>query len=130
MNPADEPTRLPYSDPWASRLGITAVRAGDGTELKMLLSEEHLNFLDGAHGGALFSLAEAALRTVAGEDGVDPVLMDAHLALTAGATAGDCFTATVHPMKVGRSLGVYRVSVTREDGRLVGEFTGTVRFSP
>lgn len=95
----------------------------------MQLTGDHLNFLDGAHGGALFSLAEAALRAAACADGKEPALVDAHLALTAGGEEGDTFTATVEPVKVGRSLAVYRVYVTRSDGRLVGQFTGTVRFS-
>lgn len=127
MEPADRQVSTPRSeDPWAARLGIVAV--GDG-RLEMELGEEHLNFLDGAHGGALFSLAEAAVRVAATADGDDPVLLDGHLALTAGGTAGDTFTASATPVKVGRSLGVYRVSVTGPGGRLVGAFTGTVRFS-
>lgn len=128
MESAGKPPSLPESDPWARQLGIRLVEGETPTTLSMELGEEHLNFLDGAHGGALFSLAEAALRTAADRDGSDPTLLDAHLALTSGAGEGDRFTATARPVKVGRSLGVYRVSVTRRDGRLVGEFTGTVRF--
>lgn len=128
MKPGDDSPAIPDSDPWAARLGITDAGEGEETRLTMDLSGDHLNFLDVAHGGALFSLAEAALRAAAGADGRDPTLLDAHLALTAGGAEGDTFTATVDPVKVGRSLSVYRVSVTRSDGRLVGEFTGTVRF--
>lgn len=94
----------------------------------MSLTGDHLNFLDGAHGGALFSLAESAARTAAHQDGNDPGLVDAHLVLTSGGTAGDEFTARVHPTSVGRTLGVYRVEVKRSDGRSVGEMTATYRF--
>lgn len=128
MTSRDHRPDFPASDPWATRLGIVAAGEGDETRLTMELTGNHLNFLDGAHGGALFSLAETALRAAAGADGKEPTLLDAHLALTAGGEEGDVFTATVHPVKLGRSLSVYRVSVTRGDGRLVGEFTGTVRF--
>ena len=51
-----------------------------------------------------------------------------NLALTAGGTEGDVFVAEATPVNVGRTLGVYRVVVTRTDGRTVGEFTGTVSF--
>lgn len=128
MTSPDDSPAVPDSDPWAVHLGITDAGEGDEVRLTMELTRDHLNFLDGAHGGALFSLAEAALRAAAGTDGKQPTLLDAHLALTAGGAEGDVFTATVDPVKVGRSLSVYRVSVTRGDGRLVGEFTGTVRF--
>ncbi|MFP3913586.1 MAG: PaaI family thioesterase [Actinomycetota bacterium] len=127
MNVGEDSASLPGSGPWAARLGIEPLPGEAG--LSMRIGPEHLNFLDGAHGGALFSLAEAALRGAAG-DGAEATLVEAHLALTAGGGEGEVLTALVHPVKTGRTLGVYRVAVTRTDGRLVGEFTGTVRFGP
>lgn len=113
------------SDAWASRLSIEAT--GDGASI-MRLGGDHMNFLDGAHGGALYSLAEKALRAAASQSGRGITVVDTHLVLTAGGKEGDTFTATVEPVNVGRTLGVYSVSVTRSDGRLVGRMTGTVRF--
>lgn len=118
-------------DPWGARLGIRVVPEGHGQgELILELDGGHMNFLDGAHGGVLFSLAQLAMRTVASGSGRQPTLIDAHLVFTAGGVCGDVFSASVTPLKVGRSLGVYRVSVTKGDGVPVGEFTGTVRFDP
>lgn len=117
------------ADAWAGRLGITPVRTEEGDwRFQMPLGPDHLNFLDGAHGGALFSLAESAVRQVASGDGERPKLIDAHLVLTAGGEEGDAFVARVEPISVGRTLGVYRAVVTRGDGRMVGTLTGTVRF--
>lgn len=116
-------------DPWSRHLGIRIrEESDDGVVAEMPLAGEHMNFLDGAHGGALFSLAEAALRAAAGAGSRTPIVLDAHLALTAGGAEGDTFTATTRPVSVGRTLGVWRVTVERSDGRTVGEFTGTVRF--
>jgi uncharacterized protein (TIGR00369 family) len=92
----------------------------------MDLTGNHMNFLDSAHGGALFSVAEAAVREACGRD--DAQLIDAHLTLTAGAPAGDRFVAVAEPVNVGRTLAVYRASVTRGDGRVCGVFTATVRL--
>jgi uncharacterized protein (TIGR00369 family) len=120
-------TELP--DPWSRHLGIRVTEQTDeGVVAEMPLTATHMNFLDGAHGGALFSLAEATLRAAAGAGGDHPVVLDAHLALTAGGEEGDVFTATARPINFGRTLGVWRVTVRRSDGRIVGEFTGTVRF--
>lgn len=113
------------TDAWASRLSIEA--AADGT-FRMRLGGDHMNFLDGAHGGALYSLCEKALQETASQGGRPVTVVDTHLVLTAGGKEGDTFTATVEPVNVGRTLGVYSVSVTRSDGRLVGRMTGTVRF--
>lgn len=116
-------------DPWSRYLDIRVKeKSEEHVVLEMPLTGGHMNFLDGAHGGTLFSLAEAALRVAAGTDSGVPVVLDAHLALTAGGQEGDVFTATTRPINVGRTLGVWRVTVERTDGRIVGEFTGTVRF--
>lgn len=116
-------------DPWGARLGIRAVPPGQGdADLVLDLNETHMNFLDGAHGGVLFSLAQVAIRRQARDSGRLPTLVDAHLVLTAGGARGDLFFASVTPVKVGRSLGVYRVTVIKDDGTVVGEMTGTVRF--
>jgi uncharacterized protein (TIGR00369 family) len=118
-------------DPWGARLGVRAVPAGQGpSDLVLDLNAGHMNFLDGAHGGVLFSLAQLAMLRAARESGTEPRLLDAHVAFTAGGTRGDAFFASVTPIKVGRSLGVYRVTVTKGEGVVVGEFTGTVRFNP
>lgn len=117
------------AESWAQRLGIQVGGVTrDSLTLTLELQDEHLNFLDGGHGGVLFSLAETAASVAAGQRGSDPVLIDGHLALTAGGRAGDVFSATVTDVNVGRSLGVLRVSVFRTDGRLVGELTATLRF--
>lgn len=129
MTPESVADWPPVDDPWSARLGIRAVPPGQGpADLVLDLNESHMNFLDGAHGGVLFTLAQAAMRKVARDAGRVPTLVDAHLVLTAGGSRGDRFWASVTPIKVGRSLGVYRVTVARGDGVVVGELTGTVRF--
>lgn len=115
------------ADPWSTHLRIGP---GDPDGVELDLSDDHLNFLDGAHGGAVFSLAEAAVRRRAVDDGVDPLVIDAHFSFTSGAAAGDRLRARAVPSKTGRSLGVYRVSIVADDDRLVGEMTATVRFAP
>lgn len=118
------------TDPWADSLGIRVAEAGEGYPvLEMTLDDRHMNFLDGAHGGALFSLAEAAVRYAARQDSSPAGVLDSHLVLTAGAAEGDRFTAVVESVRVGRTLGVYRAVVERSDGRVVGEMTATVRLS-
>src|SRR5690606_35603667 len=111
------------SDAWASRLAIESSADGGFT---MRLGGDHMNFLDVAHGGALYSLCEKALRATASVGGRDVTVVDTHLVLTAGGREGDTFTATVEPVSIGRTLGVYSVPVTRGGGRLGGRMTGAV----
>lgn len=124
-----ETNRLLEQEPWATELGVTVGAVSDSSiTLQLELTDDHLNFLAGGHGGVLFSLGEVTARVAAIQRGPDPTLLDAHLVLTAGGEAGDVFSATVTDVKVGRTLGVFRVEVTRTDGRLVGDLTTTMRF--
>lgn len=117
------------ADGWARNLGIyVSTVTAESLTLALQLGPQHLNFLQGGHGGAVFSLAESAVAAAAAQRGPDPVLLDGHLVLTSGGRAGDVFSATVSDVKVGRSLGVFQVTVAGDDGRPIGQMTATMRF--
>jgi acyl-CoA thioesterase len=92
----------------------------------MVVRDDHLNFHDVLHGGALFSLADCAFSLASNAHGDTAMAIDTHLVLTAPAKLGDTLTATAVEMTRGRTLATYRVDVTRGDGRTAGLFTGTV----
>jgi acyl-CoA thioesterase len=122
------------SDPYAKAQGFELVGASDNTVVvSMTVREDQVNFLGGTHGGALFSLADCAFSLASNAYGDPAVAIDTHLVITAPSDVGEILTATAHEMTRGRSLATYRVDVTREDGRTVALFTGTVflkRASP
>jgi acyl-coenzyme A thioesterase PaaI-like protein len=57
------------------------------------------------------------------------VAIDTHRVITGGSRTGDVLTAVAEEVTRGRTLGTYRVTVTRSDGRVVGLFTGTVHIA-
>lgn len=117
-------------DPWARALGCEVVDLDDQRAVVALVIEQrHLNFLDGTHGGVVFSLAEFTIRTLAQAHGAMPRVGDIHLSLTSGSAAGDTLSATATRATGGRRLATYRVSVVRGDGRTVGEGNAVVGFS-
>lgn len=114
------------ADPTVDRLGAVPV---DGrSTLSLELEDRHANFLGGTHGAVVYSLAEAALRAAAADGGRGFRVVDTHLALTGSSRPGDTLTARAEETTRGRTLGTYRVTVARSDGRLVGLLTGVVRF--
>ncbi len=117
-------------DRYAAGLGISLVEVTD-TEVvvAMPVTSEHENFHDGIHGGAVFSLADCAFSLASNAAG-DAVAIDTHMAFTAGADRGDTLTATAVEVTRGRTLGTYRVTVSRADGRTCALFTGTVYILP
>jgi acyl-CoA thioesterase len=124
----DVASRHVDADPWAGHLGITVDDEDGRPVFRMALSDDHLNFLGGGHGGAVYSLADAALAAAAAAHAPWPTLLDSHLVLTAGGRRDDVIEARVETVGAGRRLGTFRVTVTRADGRVAAVLTGTVRY--
>lgn len=118
-------------DAYAAAQGFTL---GSVTEesvaVSMVVRDDHLNFHDVLHGGALFSLADCAFSLASNAHGDMAMAIDTHLALTAPTKSGETLTATAIEANRGRTLATYRVDVVRGDGRTVGLFTGTVFIRP
>ncbi|WKZ82694.1 MAG: hotdog fold thioesterase [Acidimicrobiia bacterium] len=118
------------ADGYARMLGIRRVAGVEGVAVEMVVGPQHLNFHGVTHGGVVFSLADAAFSLASNAAGERAVAIDTHLVLTAATGEGDRLVAVAEEATRGRTLGTYRVSVTRDDGRVVGLFTGTVHITP
>lgn len=118
------------ADKYAIGLGIELVDVtADHVSVGLEVTDGHANFLGVGHGGVVFSLADCAFSLASNAAGARAVAIDTHLVLTAPSMPGDRLTAVVREASRGRTLGTYRVDVTRQDGRSVGLFTGTVYIS-
>jgi acyl-CoA thioesterase len=119
------------TDPYSRALGVELVSVTDSEIVVALdVGPDHLNSLEVGHGGMVFSLADCALSLAANAAGDRAVAVDAHLVFTAPSREGDRLEARVSEASRGRTLGTYRVLVTRSDGKTVGLFTGTVHITP
>jgi acyl-CoA thioesterase len=119
------------ADAYAHSLGVELVSVSDDEiVIEMVVRPEHLNFLELGHGGMVFSLADCAFSLGSNAAGDRAVAIDTHLVLTAASRLGDRLSASVAEVSRGRTLGTYRVDVTRQDGRKVAAFTGTVLITP
>ena len=117
------------ADSYAAHLGFELQDSGEGWSVRVAVDDRHLNFLGVAHGGLVFSLADCAFSLASNAAGVRAVAIDTHLAITAGSASGDVLTARAEEIARGRTLGTYRITVERSDGRTVGLFTGTVHLT-
>ena len=119
--------RLAAADPWVQRTGIRCTAAAAGcVEVRLTLTDEHLNFNRSCHGGVIFTLADTAFGLASNSRGVVAAGIDAHITYQLPARAGDTLIARAHEVSRSRRLSVVRVDVTHEDGRAVSSFTGTV----
>lgn len=118
------------ADPYATGLGVELIGVTPETvTVGLEVTDRHTNFLGVGHGGMVFSVADCAFSLASNAAGDRAVAIDTHLVLTAASRPGDRLTAVVREASRSRSLGTYRVDVTRADGRTVGLFTGTVFIS-
>ncbi len=126
----DERTRIRTyfeADGYATSLGVHLV-SDDPKEVvvELPVTDAHLNFHGGTHGGALFSLADCAFSLISNAAGPVAVAIDTHLVISAATSTGDTLRAVATEVRRGRQLATYQVRVTRDDDKLCGLFTGTV----
>ena len=123
----DRVMRLAARDPFVNACGIRCVDAGPGHATVALdIGATHINFNGACHGGAIFTLADAAFGLASNSHGMIAVGIDAHITYHVAAQLGDELTATATEVSRTRRIAVYRIDVTRADGTLIAGFTGTV----
>lgn len=114
-------------DTLAATLGIELVDGGEGhATVRMRVGADHLNFNGTCHGGGVFSLADTAFGLTSNSHGERAAAIDAHLSFNSAVREGEILMATARMRSRGRRLATYIVEVTREDGRVISVFTGTV----
>ena len=94
--------------------------------LQMQVTDQHLNFNGTCHGGAIFTLADTAFGLASNSHGAVAAAIDAHITYQVAVRSGDTLVARAVEVSRSRRLGVYRIDVTRGDGKPVSSFTGTV----
>jgi acyl-CoA thioesterase len=100
----------------------------------MTVDARHLNFNGGAHGGALFALADSAFGLASNSHGRLASGIDTHMTFEGGARAGERLVARARETRRSRSIGFYAIDVVCVEGdgaeRRIGSFTGTVFIKP
>lgn len=109
-------------------LGATLDAVGPGTAtVSMTVQEHHTNGHDICHGGFIFTLADSAFAFACNSYNQIVVAQQNSITYVAPGRLGDRLTAEAREVaRFGRS-GIYDVSVTDQDGRLIAEFRGNSR---
>lgn len=111
-------------DRYAAHSGIELVEVSPGyARARMALQPCHLNGLDIAHGGAIFTLADFAFALASNSHGTVAVAINANLTIMKAAREG---TLVAEAREVSRNpkLGNYTVEVRDDAGDLVALFQG------
>jgi len=102
---------------------IEEVRAGYA-RLRMTVRPDMLNGHESCHGGFIFALADSAFAFACNSRNRATVAAGADIEYLAPAHAGEELVAEGQERSLGGRLGVYDVTVRRQDGTTVALFRG------
>jgi acyl-CoA thioesterase len=118
------------NDAFSQWLDVSVESIGLGT--CTLLASIHGQMLNGfniLHGGISYSLADSALAFASNSYGYKCVSIDTSISHLRPAVVGDTLIATAIERHRGKTVGIYEVTVTNQDGKNIALFKGTVHIS-
>jgi acyl-CoA thioesterase len=113
-------------DRFAALLGIELLEASNGkAKAKLDIKEEHLNALDIAQGGAIFSLADLTFAAAANSHGNIAVAINANISFLKAAGKGTLY-AEAFEISRNYRIATYTINITNTQGDLIACFQGMV----
>lgn len=114
-------------DPFSQRIALEVTELSSGyARVEKTVTPEDVNPLGVPHGGVYFSMADTACGRALMAAGQRAVTVNASYNFFSSARIGDHLTAVARQAKGGRTVCVYEVQVTNQNGVLLG--TGTFTF--
>ena len=114
-------------NPYSQRLGIFVEEIGPGyARVTKTVLPDDINPAGLAHGGIYFALADTAAGAASASHGYFAVTVNANYNYLRAAKPGDTLIAEGTECKTGKTICVYDVRVTTQDGTHVG--TGTFTY--
>jgi acyl-CoA thioesterase len=117
--------RVMAGDRWAAAAGARLVEVRPGyARTTLRLRDAHMNGVEVAQGGAVFTLADFAFAACSNSHGTVAVALDVSITFARAATRGLLTAEAVEESRTRRT-SVCSVRVTDDEGSLVALFRGT-----
>jgi acyl-CoA thioesterase len=115
------------SDPFCETLGIEVVDLEPGAARTALtVTEDLLNFHGTPHGGAIYSLADAAFAAASNSRGRTAVALETNVSYLEPVETGERITATAEETHAAGRTAEYEVVVTDSGDDRIATFRGRV----
>lgn len=115
-------------DPFARYLGIEVLHVQPGySRLAMTLQPYMFNFNGLAHGGAIFTLADAAFAAASNSHGTVAIALSMTIHYLNAPSPGTRLIAEATESRLGRRAAFYEITVSEEEGRPVARCQGVVQ---
>jgi acyl-CoA thioesterase len=114
------------TDHFREHLGVKVFDVKEGyAKVSLKIAKEHTNSLGAAHGGVIFALADCAFAEASNFGENVAVAVQVSINFLKPAFEGDTLTAEAARVSDGRTLGLYHVTVSKQD-RKIAFFSGLV----
>lgn len=105
--------------------GMTIEEVAPGyARMRMRVLPQMMNGHASAHGGMIFALADSAFAFACNSRNVPSVAQHCSIAYVTPGRAGELLIAEAREIDLTGRFGIYDVSVTTDDGRLIAQFRG------
>ncbi len=113
-------------DLFARALGIALVELREGyAKCAMTVRDDQTNFHGTAHGGAIFTLADAAFAAACNAYGQTAVALEMNISFLSAVAPGARLVAEAHEEAPGARIALYHLTVTDERGALIASLHAT-----
>lgn len=122
----DDSARFFAADAFAHHTGIECVEVAPGRAVvKMEVRDYHLNSHGTFHGGALFTLADAAFALASNSHGIPAAAINAEISYLTAAREGTLY-AEAEEFAQNPKIASYTVRITNDAGERIAIFQGMV----
>jgi acyl-CoA thioesterase len=107
------------TDHFREHLGVKILEVKDGyAKLSLKITKDHTNSLGAAHGGVIFALGDCAFAEASNYG--DKVAVAVHVSINflKPAFEGDTITAEAIRVSDGRTLGLYHITISKQDKKI------------
>ena len=114
------------NDTFAEHVGIELLEVSKGrAKAKMEIKDHHLNGVNIAHGGAIFSLADLAFAVASNSHKTIALAINASISFLKAVSGGTLF-AEAKEVSLNPKLATYEIRVTDQSDDVIALFQGTV----
>jgi acyl-CoA thioesterase len=115
------------NDPFCATVGVELASVHPGyAETTLTVGEEHLNFHGTPHGGAVYTLADAAFAAASNTGEKTAVALETNISYFSAVDVGERLRAVAEEVHLGGRTAAYDVRVEDETGDAVATFRGRV----
>jgi acyl-CoA thioesterase len=115
------------NDRFADYVGIELLDVSEGrATAKLEIKEHHLNGVNIAHGGVIFSLADLAFAVASNSHRTVALSINVSISYLKASVAGNTLIAEANEVSRNPKLATYEVRVTDETNDIIAIFIGTV----